>query len=338
MQQKEDNMIRFALIGAGFIGSAHARNLAAHPAIDFALVHDIDPARAATVASRHGARVAESLDAIFASSEIDAVFIASSTNTHAEYLERAALAGKAILCEKPIDLALDRARRAVAAVKEAGVPAMINFNRRFDASHAELRAHVAAGGVGRIELVQMTSRGPSVPPIDYIKVSGGQMRDQTIHFFDLLRWITQDDPVEVHVLGAALADPRVAEAGDVDTSIAVLRLRGGALCQIDSVRRTSYGYDERIEVFGATGMVESQRQRFRGVARYSGARIDEDGMHAGWFERIEDSYYQALDAFVHALQSGTAPEPSLDDGLKALIIAEAATQSLKDGAPVAIPW
>ena len=338
MQQKEDTMIRFALIGAGFIGSVHARNLATHPDIDFALVHDIDPARAAAVAHRHGAQVAESIDAIFASSEIDAVFIASSTNTHAEYLERAAFARKAILCEKPIDLALDRARRAVATVKHAGVPAMINFNRRFDATHAELRAHVAAGGVGRIELVQMTSRGPSVPPIDYIKVSGGQMRDQTIHFFDLLRWITQDDPVEVHVLGAALADPRVAEAGDVDTSIAVLRLRGGALCQIDSVRRTTYGYDERIEVFGATGMVESQRQRFRGVARYSGDRVSEDGMHAGWFERIEDSYYQALDAFVQALRSGTAPEPSLDDGLKALVIAEAATQSLREGAPVAIPW
>jgi myo-inositol 2-dehydrogenase/D-chiro-inositol 1-dehydrogenase len=331
-------MIRFALIGAGFIGSVHARNLAAHPAIDFALVHDSDPARAATVAKRYGAQVATHLDAIFASSKIDAVFIASSTNTHTAYLERAAAAGKAILCEKPIDLALERARRAVAVVKEVGVPAMINFNRRFDASHAEMRAYVAAGGVGRIELIQMTSRGPSVPPLDYIKVSGGQMRDQTIHFFDLLRWITQDDPVEVHVLGAALADPRVADAGDVDTSIAVLRLRGGALCQIDSVRRTSYGYDERIEVFGVAGMVESQRQRFRSVARYSGNTVVEDGLYAGWFERIEASYAQALDAFVQALEAGTPPEPSLDDGLKALIIAEAATQSLREGRPVAIPW
>jgi myo-inositol 2-dehydrogenase/D-chiro-inositol 1-dehydrogenase len=215
---------------------------------------------------------------------------------------------------------------------------MINFNRRFDASHAELRAYVAGGGVGRIELVQMTSRGPSVPPIEYVKVSGGQMRDQTIHFFDLLRWITQDDPTEVHVLGAAFADPLVAEAGDVDTSIAAMRLRSGTLCQIDSVRRTGYGYDERIEVFGSTGMVESQRQRFRGVSRYSGNTVIEDGLHAGWFERIEDSYYHALDAFVQALQSGTAPQPSLDDGLKAQIIAEAATQSLREGRPVAIPW
>ena len=331
-------MIRFALIGAGFIGSVHARNLAVHPGVDFALVHDSDPARAMAVAGRHGTRAAVDLDTVFTSREIDAVFIASSTNTHADYLQRAARAGKAILCEKPIDLDIERVRRAVAAVTEAGVPAMINFNRRFDANHAELRANVAAGEAGTIELVQMTSRGPTVPPLDYIKVSGGQLRDQTIHFFDLLRWITQDDPVEVHVMGAALADPRVAEAGDVDTSVAVLRMRSGALCQIDSARRTGYGYDERIEVFGSKGMIESTRQRFRGVSRYSGDKIVEDGLHASWFERVEASYFHALDAFASALQKGTVPSPSLDDGLKAQLIAEAATQSLTTGVPVSIAW
>ena len=331
-------MIRFALIGAGFIGGVHARNLAAHPGIDFALVYDLDSARADALAERYGASATTDLESVFATREIDAVFIASSTNTHAEYLERAARAGKAILCEKPIDLEMERVRRAVAMVTEAGVPAMIDFNRRFDVHHAELRAAVAAGEAGAIEMVQMTSRGPAVPPLDYIKVSGGQMRDQTIHFFDLLRWITQDDPVEVHVMGAALADPRVGEAGDVDTSIALLRLRGGALCQIDSARRTAYGYDERIEVFGSKGMVESRRQRFRGVSRYRGDRIIEDGLHAGWFERIEASYYAALDAFVNAVQSGVPPSPSLDDGLKAQIIAEAATRSLHTGAPVPIEW
>src|SRR5438105_14084611 len=141
-------MIRFALIGAGFMGSVHARNLAAHPGVTFALVHDIDPARAANVAERHGARVAPDLDTVFTSREIDAVFIASSTNTHADYLRRAAQAGKAVLCEKPIDLAIDRARRAVAAVRDAGVPAMIDFNRRFDAHHAALRASLAGGEAG----------------------------------------------------------------------------------------------------------------------------------------------------------------------------------------------
>jgi myo-inositol 2-dehydrogenase/D-chiro-inositol 1-dehydrogenase len=184
----------------------------------------------------------------------------------------------------------------------------------------------------------LTSRGPAVPPLDYIKVSGGQLRDQTIHFFDLLRWITHDDPVEVHVMGAALADPRVAEVGDVDTSIAVLRMRSGALCQIDSARRTGYGYDERIEVFGSKGMVESTRQRYRGLSRYIGDTIVEDGLHASWFERVEASYFHALDAFVNALQKGAARSPSLDDGLKAQLIAEAATQSLTTGVPVRMAW
>lgn len=331
-------MIRFALIGAGFIGSVHARHLSAHPGVDFRLVHDIDATRAATIAARYGTTAAPDLDAIFSSPAIDAVFIASSTNTHADYLERAARAGKAILCEKPIDLNIERVHRAAAAVEAAGVPIMINFNRRYDASHAELRANVVAGDVGTVELVQMTSRGPTVPPIEYVRVSGGQMRDQTIHFFDLLRWITQDDPTEIHVMGAALADPRVASAGDVDTSVALLRMRGGALVQIDSVRRTAYGYDERLEVFGSHGMVESRRQPFRSVSRYSSDRVVSDGLHAGWFERIEASYYRALDAFVASLQGSGAPIPSLADGVKAQIIAEAASQSLTTGEPVAIHW
>jgi myo-inositol 2-dehydrogenase / D-chiro-inositol 1-dehydrogenase len=331
-------LMRFALIGAGFIGNVHAKNLAAHPDVDFSLVHDVDPARASAVAERYGAQVAPDVGAIFASGDVDAVLIASSTNTHADYLRRASQAGKAVLCEKPIDLDIERVRSAVAASQAAGVPVMIGFNRRFDANHAALRESVAAGEVGAIELIQMTSRGPSLPSLDYIKVSGGQLRDQTVHFFDLLRWIAQDDPVEVHVMGAALADRRVAEAGDVDTSIAVLRMRSGALCQIDSARRTGYGYDERIEVFGATGMVESRRQRHRGVSKYVGDKIVEDGLHAGWFERMEGTYYQELVAFVRAVRDGVTPSPSMEDGLKALVIADAATQSLETGAPIHINW
>jgi len=329
-------MIRFALIGAGFIGSAHARNLAAHPEVTFVLVHDVDRGRAEAIARRYSVQVAADEDAIFGSAGIDAVLIASSTDTHADYLERAARAGKAIFCEKPIDLAIDRARAAVATVQAAGVPAMLDFNRRFDRDHAELRASVFGGEVGAVELVQMTSRGPVVPPIAYIKVSGGQMRDQTIHFFDLLRWITGDEPVEVQAMGAALADRRVGEAGDVDTSIVLLRLSGGALCQIDSVRRADYGYDERIEVFGAKGMVESRRQRAGGVSRYVGGAIVESGLHRGWFERHEGTYRASLDGFVAALQEGRAPSPSLADGLRAGLIAEAATAALRSGATVRV--
>jgi len=184
----------------------------------------------------------------------------------------------------------------------------------------------------------MTCRTPVLPPIDYIKVSGGQMADQTVHFFDLLRWITDDEPVEVFAMGSALADRRIAEAGDVDTSVVVLRMRSGALAQIDSARRTGYGYDERIEVFGSRGLVESRRQRHRGVSRYIGDKVIEDGLHAGWYERMEASYSHALDAFVTALEQGNPPVPSLTDGLKAQLIAEAATQSLKMGLPIKIEY
>jgi myo-inositol 2-dehydrogenase/D-chiro-inositol 1-dehydrogenase len=213
---------------------------------------------------------------------------------------------------------------------------MLGFNRRFDASHAALKEAVDRGEVGKVEIVQLTNRGPKPPPISYVKVSGGQMRDQTIHFFDLLRWLTKDEPVEVYALGAALVDPAIGEAGDVDTSIVSLRMASGALCQIDSSRRATYGYDERIEVFGSEGMLESARQNFRRLSLYKGRQILADGLHPGWFERIEQSYYEAIDAFVESVEKGTAPSPSLEDGLKAQLIADKATESMKTGRPIKI--
>jgi myo-inositol 2-dehydrogenase/D-chiro-inositol 1-dehydrogenase len=329
---------RFALLGAGFIGSVHAENLAADPGVDFRLVYDVAEDRAQAVADRHGARVARSLDEVFDPDAVDAVFIASSTDTHAEHLRRAADTGLAALCEKPIDLAFERAAEAVAHVEQRGTPVMVDFNRRFDRDHAELRRIVAAGEVGDVELVQISARGPSVPPLAYVAVSGVQMRVQTVHFFDLARWLTGLDPVEVYVAGAALAEPRLAEYDDVDTSVAVLRLPTGGLVQIDNTRRSGYGYDERIEVFGSKGMAESRRQRTGNVARYHEGRIVEDGFPAGWLERIRPTYAVALAAFVAALDEGRPPSPSLRDGLKAQAIAEAATRSLHSGRPEAIAY
>jgi myo-inositol 2-dehydrogenase / D-chiro-inositol 1-dehydrogenase len=264
------------------------------------------------------------------------VVIATPTNTHVEYLTRAANAGKAIYCEKPIGLDYGEAEKAVTAVRQTGVPVMLGFNRRFDASHAAVKQAVEKGEVGKVEIIQLTSRGPQPPTIEYVKVSGGQMRDQTIHFFDLLRWLTNDEPVEVYAIGGALVSAAIGQAGDVDTSIVSIRMASGALCQIDSSRRTAYGYDERIEVFGSEGMAESRRQNFRGMSLYKGQTVTEDGLHAGWFERIESSYYQALDAFLTSVRKGTAPSPSLEDGLKAQLIADKATECLKTGRPAKI--
>ncbi|MGO1943631.1 MAG: Gfo/Idh/MocA family oxidoreductase [Ancrocorticia sp.] len=329
-------MISFALLGAGFIGQVHARNLAAHPGINFACVFDADAFRANEIARTYETTAASSIDEILCDSSIDAVLIASSTNTHADLLKQAAPSGKAILCEKPIDLNVTVAEEAARVVQDSGVPAMIDLNRRFDPSNIALRDAVAAGEVGSVELVQMSSRGPSLPPIDYLKVSGGQMRDQVVHFFDLLCWISGLEPVSVYATGSALVDPEVKNAPDVDTSAVILMLSNGAICQIDAQRRIGYGYDERIEVNGSASMVEAARQRTGWVNRYSAEKISTNAMHPGWFERIAPTYRSALDHFVEAMTNGEQPSPSVEDGLRAQRIAEAATESLHTGLPVQI--
>lgn len=321
---------RFALIGAGFIGTVHARNLAANPAVEFIGVHDVDSARAAALADLHGTR-SLTADEVFDATTVDAVFIASSTDTHAQHLRAAADAGLAVLCEKPIAPDLAEATEVVEYVRTSGVPAMLDFNRRYDRDHAALRRVVADGGIGDVELVQLSSRGPSLPPLEYLKVSGGQLRDQTVHFFDLARWITGEEPVSVAVTGSALVDPAIRDFGDVDTSVAVLTLPSGALVQIDSVRRTGYGYDERIEVMGSTGLVESRRNPTGNLAVYGAGSVALDGLHAGWFERVQPTYAATLGAFVDALEAGTEPPVPLEDGLRAQAIAEAATRALASG-------
>jgi myo-inositol 2-dehydrogenase/D-chiro-inositol 1-dehydrogenase len=321
-------MIRFALIGAGFIGGVHAANLAAHPDVDLAFVYDVDTTRAEAVAAQHRTRATTRITDVFDADAIDAVLIASSTDTHADHLRAAAGAGIPVLCEKPIDLDLARAVDAVSYVHDRGVLAMVDFNRRFDRDYAELQRVVTSGEVGDVHLIQMTTRGPALPPLSYIAVSGGQMRDQTVHFFDLARWISGRDPEAVFATGSTLVEPRLKEHHDVDTSAVTLRLPGGALVQIDSARQTGYGYDERIEVLGSTGMVEARRHRTGAVSRYGAGRVVEDGMQAGWFDRVSSSYAAALDHFVDALDGSNDIGPSLVEALKAQAIAEAAATSL----------
>lgn len=330
-------MQTFALLGAGFIGQVHARNLAANPRIHFNRVFDIDSERAQALAVEHGAATTTDLAEVFDDPAVDAVLIASSTNTHADLLKRAAAAGKAVFCEKPIDLSLEVAREAAAAVDDSGISVMMDFNRRYDAAYSALREAVRSGEVGDVELVSMSTRGPSLPPLEYLAVSGGQMRDQTVHFFDLLRYITGLEPVEVYVTGSALVDPAVAEVPDVDTSIAVLRLSNGGLVQIDSQRRIGYGYDERIEVNGSRAMVEAARQRTGFVNHYGMGEMRTNGLDQGWFERIEGTYALSLEAFVEALETGAPVPAPLSDGLRAQVIAEAATLSLREGHPVPVP-
>ncbi|KAA6098874.1 Gfo/Idh/MocA family oxidoreductase [Pantoea dispersa] len=328
---------RFALIGCGFIGQVHAANLARHPGVELALVCDIDAARAAALAEQFGARAA-SVPQALSSKAIDAVLIASATPTHAPLLEQAVLAGKAVYCEKPIDLSLSRAREVVASISPLQVPVTVGFNRRFDRSHAQLKAQLQQGVIGRSELIQMVCRASELPPLSYLQASGGQMRDQAIHFFDLLRWLTEDEVVTVGALGAALAMPAIRDI-DVDTSVLIMRLQQGALAQLDNARRTAYGYDERISVMGSLGMLASESQAVRGATLYQGQHIRQPGLYADWFSRVQETYYSHLDAFVrHLGGEKVAGLPGLIDGLRAQAIAEAAQLSLTRGEFVEVEW
>ncbi len=218
-----------------------------------------------------------------------------------------------------------------------GVPVTVGFNRRFDASHQQLRREIEAGAIGQIELVQMVCRASVMPPLEYLRSSGGQMRDQAIHFFDLLRFLTGDEVTTVAALGAALALAEIAEFDDVDTSIVMLRMRGGALAQLDNTRRTGHGYDERISLLGPQGVIESGSQAARGVTLWQGARCIQPGLYPDWFSRVEGSYYAHLDAFVRSLGGEAVPDlPGLLDGLRAQAIAEAAVLSLRQGQFVSV--
>ncbi len=331
-------MIKFALFGVGLIGRVHANNIAAHPRATLQYMYDINTEAAQQVASRLGAHVASTPEEIWAADDVDAVLIASSTNTHADLLSGAIKAHKPVYCEKPIDLNIDRVKAVVQEASHANVPIMIGFSRRFDPNHLGVREAIEAGQIGKVEMMHLTSRAQEQPPISYVKVSGGQFRDQTIHFFDLACWLAGEAPVEVYAVGAVLVDPAIGEAGDVDTSMLILKMPSGALCHIDNSRRTAYGYDERIEVFGSRGMVQSNRKPTREVALYTGTKVISDGLHPGWFERFEPSFALALDAFISALEGKETSYPSLMDGLRAQIIAEAAVASLHRNQPVKITY
>ena len=330
-------MVKFAQFGAGFIGKIHAANIAKHPQADLTSIYDVNMEAAEQLAAQLGASVAASPEEIWAS-DMDAVLIASSTNTHADLLSGAIQAGKPIYCEKPIDLDINRVKDVAQQAHRTDLPILIGFSRRYDTNHLGVRQALQNGEIGKLEMMHITSRGPQPPPLSYVKVSGGQLRDQTIHFFDMLRWLSGEDPVEVYATGAALIDPAIGEAGDVDTSMVILKLASGALCHIDCSRRADYGYDERVEAFGSKGMAVSERKPRREVMLYQGEKVITDSLHPGWFERMEPTFYQALDAFIKTVQGEAAEYPTLWDGLMAQVIAEAAVESLHTNQPCKIEY
>ena len=327
--------MRFAIIGAGRIGKIHGANIAARKDCELRLVADADAAAAKSLAEATGARVAE-IDAIMAAPDIDAVAICAPTDMHADLIEKAARAKKAAFCEKPVDLNADRIRQCLKVVNEAGAPLMIGFNRRFDPNFAALQARIAHGAVGAVEIVSITSRDPAPPPISYIARSGGLYRDMMIHDFDMARFLLGEEPVALSAMGAALVDKEIGEAGDIDTAVVIMQTKSGKVAQISNSRRATYGYDQRIEVHGAKGMVRAENVhettvQFAGAQGFSG-----DKVLNFFLERYASAYRDELAAFVKAVSSGVSPSPSGEDGLRAQLLADAADRSRRTGQGVTL--
>ena len=292
-------------------------------------VHDPVGAAAEEVAGAAGARRA-SCEEIMAAPDIDAVVIAAPTELHTACIEAAALSGKAIFCEKPIDLDLDRARACIEIVRDTGARLMVGFNRRFDPDFAEVRRHVETGAIGDVELVQITSRDPAPPPIDYVTRSGGLFVDMMIHDFDMVRFLLREEVVEVSATGSVLIDERIGLAGDFDTAAATLKTASGRIALISNSRRAAYGYDQRLEVHGSKGMVSAGNRRNTTVTVAGAGGYRSEPLLDFFMQRYRDAYRREIEAFVDALASGDRMAPDGYDGLKALEIAVAARRSARE--------
>ncbi len=328
-------MLTFAQFGAGRIGQIHAANLASTGATALRYVIDVNAEAAAKLAAKHGAQVTDVKTAL-ADPAVDAVIIASSTDTHADLAIAAAKARKAIFCEKPIDLSLKRVDQCLAAVKKAKVPMFVGFNRRFDPSFAALHARIAAGQIGAVEQVIISSRDPGLPPIAYLKTSGGQFRDMTIHDFDMARWLLGEEPLEVFAYGSCLVDPAVAKVGDTDSVMVLLKTASGKLAHINNSRRAAYGYDQRLEVHGAKGRLLAGNRVATTVELADGSAVTTEKPLYFFLERYADAYRAELAAFVDCVVNKKPLPVTAHDGRMAIVLAEAAVKSLKTGRAVKI--
>lgn len=326
-------MIDFAVFGAGRIGRIHTRNLLENGGTRVKYVVDVNRQAAAQLAATCAAQVVEPAQAL-QDPDVRAVVICSSTDTHAELIERGARAGKAIFCEKPIDLDVRRAQQSLAVVADAGVPLLVGFNRRYDPAFSRLKREIVAGSVGTVEVVSITSRDPSPPPPEYVARSGGLFRDMMIHDLDMARWLLGEEPVRLYARGSALVDARIGAAGDVDTAVVVLESAGGRLCQITNSRRCTYGYDQRIEVFGSAGMVRADNVSSTSVEKAGAAGFLREPALPFFLERYAAAYRSELQEFIKALRGEPAELASGEDGVRALQLADAAQRSLESNAPV----
>lgn len=333
-------MLRFGIIGTGRIGDMHARLVALQPDASVTWCFDVNEETVGATAAAVGARATTDLDALLSAENVDAVLIASPTNTHVEMILRSAGAGKPILCEKPIDVDINKVEECREKLKAFDVPLQLGFNRRFDPSHAGVQKAVARGDVGNLELLVITSRDPGPPPPrPILEACGGLFRDTTIHDMDMARFVMGEDPVEVFTMAANRVDPIFAELNDVDTAMIVMRGASGALCHINNSRRTNYGYDQRVEAFGAEGMVRSNNHRPSEVSRYgAGGTATREELLYFFIERYRAAYEAEIRDFIDQVSAGSPPNVTFEDGRRALLLSEAALKSYETNKPVEVDY
>jgi myo-inositol 2-dehydrogenase/D-chiro-inositol 1-dehydrogenase len=329
-------MITFALFGAGRIGRMHAENLVRRNDAKLLYVVDTKPEAARALAQPLGARQATEAEAL-GDPAVQAVLIASSTGSHADLSVAAAQAGKAIFCEKPVDLTLAKVDKCIAAVKKAKVPMFVGFNRRFDPSFRSLKQRVDAGAIGKVEQVIITNRDPGLPEMRFLATSGGLFLDFTIHDFDMARWLLGEEPVEVYARGAVLVDPRVrTEGNDIDTAMLLLRTATGKMCQISNTRRAVYGYDQRIEVFGSKGMLRAGNVTPTTVERSGADSTCGDNPWPSFQTRYAAAYAAELSSFINSVERRKPSEVPPEDSRRVLLLCEAAKKSATTGQPVKV--
>jgi myo-inositol 2-dehydrogenase/D-chiro-inositol 1-dehydrogenase len=326
-------MFNVAIFGAGRIGQIHARNAAAQP--ELTLKYIVDPNRAAANAlARQTAAEVVDMSAALGDASVSGVIIASATNSHLDQALLAAAAGKAIFCEKPLDLDLARARSAAPQLSRARM--LVGFNRRFDPHFAALKARIDAQAIGKLESLNIVSHDPAPPPVSYIRDSGGLFKDMTIHDFDMARWLLGEEPTEVFASASCLVDPAIAEAGDVDTARTLLRTETGRLCVISNTRRSGYGYDQRIEAYGSAGTLRADNVLMSTVSTGTEHGWASDALQNFFLERYAEAYRREMRHFVEILRDGETPLAGYRDGVASLVLAEAAALSVKRNAPISV--
>ncbi len=325
-------MLNIGILGCGRIGQVHGATLQGMATARVVAVSDFVPKAADALAVKLGAK-AMSTEAILRDPGIDAVVIGTPTTTHFDIIHEAAQNGKAIFCEKPVDLSVDRIRTCLAVVEKAGVPFMTAFNRRFDPSFSHLQKQISDQVIGNVEMVTILSRDPAPPPIGYVKTSGGIFRDMMIHDLDMARFLLGEEPVELSAMASCLVDPEIGEAGDFDTAAVTLKTATGKLCQISNSRRATYGYDQRIEVHGAKGMLKAGNMLEHSVQVANAQGYRSAATQPFFLERYAAAYRAEMEHFVECVDKGIAVTPTGEDGLKAQILADAADASARDGQP-----